>query len=878
MNRFVFILISVLISSAGFAGGIRGTIKADDGNILPYASIYVKQLGTGTVSNTEGFYELTLPAGTYDVVFQYLGYETQERTITVTESFQTIDVTMKTQVVVLQNVTISGKEDPAYTIMRKAIAKAKYHTQQLNSYSATVYIKGAGKLVDYPWLAKKALEKEGIEKDRVFISESVSQIKYTRPNTFEENVISIRSDGKDNNTSPNAFIFGSFYQPEIAETVSPLSPAAFGYYKFEYEGTFKDRDYEISKIKVTPRARGDNVVEGTLYIVEDWWAIHSLDLKTTKLGVRIGVKQVYAPVEGKASLNGTVGQAWLPVSQQFEVGGRFFGFEFIYNYLATVRDYQIEFNPELEVEAMTVIDDKLFKEQAREIEERNSGKTNDLQERLATDKEITRKELRKMINEYEKEEVKKSKEPDVISNTTFKIDSGAYKKDSIYWAEIRPVPLTVEEIKGYRKTDSLAIEERKKEEGDTIKRAEKNKKGFQPWDLLIGDVYKVSKHSNFEIQFPEVWFNTVEGFNLIYRMNFGTVLQDTNRTRLNIMPTLRYAFSREKLSGHLTFRLRNSKYRFEIQGVRYVKQFNPDEPILPIINTFTTLFLEENWMKLYERDFIDALYRRRFNPKFTAEATLSWAKRRELFNSTDYKWVDRDKIEDYTPNAPVSEELSNTSFAEHQALIGSLHFSARPWLKYRIRNGRRNEIETSTPTFLLTYRKGFNDLFNSVIDFDQVELGIKQEIPVGVRGRLHYMLRGGVFLNTDSLVFMDYKHFLGNRTPFVTSDPVGSFRLLDYYQYSTAESYFVANVHYQFRRFLITSIPEVRMVGIRENIFINYLASPTSKHYTEVGYSLDGILRIFRLEAAVAFRDGQYLNYGFRIGVATNIALRFSDN
>ncbi len=265
MNRFVFILISVLISSAGFAGGIRGTIKADDGNILPYASIYVKQLGTGTVSNTEGFYELTLPAGTYDVVFQYLGYETQERTITVTESFQTIDVTMKTQVVVLQNVTISGKEDPAYTIMRKAIAKAKYHTQQLNSYSATVYIKGAGKLVDYPWLAKKALEKEGIEKDRVFISESVSQIKYTRPNTFEENVISIRSDGKDNNTSPNAFIFGSFYQPEIAETVSPLSPAAFGYYKFEYEGTFKDRDYEISKIKVTPRARGDNVVEGTLY-------------------------------------------------------------------------------------------------------------------------------------------------------------------------------------------------------------------------------------------------------------------------------------------------------------------------------------------------------------------------------------------------------------------------------------------------------------------------------------------------------------------------------------------------------------------------------------------------------------------------------------
>ena len=477
-----------------FGGGIRGTIKADDGTVLSYATIYVKQLGTGTTTNENGFYELSMPPGTYDLVYQYLGYETQERKVTVGEGFEVINITMKSQVVVLQNIIVtSGNEDPAYTIMRKAIAKAKYHTQQLDSYTAQVYIKGKGKLVDYPWLAKKALEKEGIEKDRVFISESVSEIKYKRPNTFEEKVISIRSDGKDNNTSPNAFIFGSFYQPVIAETVSPLSPAAFGYYKFEYLGTFKDRSYEVSQIKVTPRSRGDNVVEGTIFIVEDWWSIHSLDLKTTKLGVRIGVKQVYAPVEDKA---------WMPVSQQFDIGGRFFGFEFVYNYLATVSDYKIELNPELQVEEMKVIDEKIFKDEAKELTQKYDQKNQQLQERLASDKEITRKELRSIIKEYEKQELKESKEPEVLSNTTFKIDSGAYKKDSAYWALIRPIPLTTEEIKGYQKTDSIAIEERKKEEGDTVKRSDKKKKGFQPWDLIIGDVYKISKHSNFEIKFP----------------------------------------------------------------------------------------------------------------------------------------------------------------------------------------------------------------------------------------------------------------------------------------------------------------------------------------------------------------------------------------
>ena len=65
--------------------------------------------------------------------------------------------------------------------------------------------------------------------------------------------------------------------------------------------------------------------------------------------------------------------------------------------------------------------------------------------------------------------------------------------------------------------------------------------------------------------------------------------------------------------------------------------------------------------------------------------------------------------------------------------------------------------------------------------------------------------------------------------------------------------------------------------GITENVFVNYLATPTSKNYTEVGYGIDGILRIFRLEGAVAFQDGKYLDYGFRLGIATSISVRFND-
>jgi hypothetical protein len=178
---------------------------------------------------------------------------------------------------------------------------------------------------------------------------------------------------------------------------------------------------------------------------------------------------------------------------------------------------------------------------------------------------------------------------------------------------------------------------------------------------------------------------------------------------------------------------------------------------------------------------------------------------------------------------------------------------------------------------MLDYRRAFDNVLGSDVSYDQIELGFKHRFKVGVRGTTDIALRAGTFLSTDKMYFMDYKHFLGNQTPFITNDPVGSFRLLDYYRYSTADKYFAGNLHYQFRKFLVTNIPLVRLAGIRENVFVNYLATPTSKNYTEVGYSIDGILRIFRLEAAAAFQDGKYLDYGIRIGITSNFMVSFSD-
>lgn len=878
MRVILLLIFFVSSSTCLYAGGIRGIIKGDDGVPLAYASIFIKQTGTGSATDLEGKYEVVLLPGRYDVIFQYLGYESVSRVVEVGNDFIEINLTLKTHVMMLQNVVIkAGKEDPAYTIMRKAISKAKYHTQQIDQYSAKVYIKGKGQLKDYPWLAKKALEKEGITKDRIYISESVSEIKYTRPNKFEEKVIAVYSNGGDKNTAPNAYVFGSFYQPEIAETVSPLSPKSFSYYRFEYLGSFKDQKYEISKIRVTPRSRGDNVFEGLIYIVEDWWSIHSLEMKATKMGINFNIKQLYNPIEDKA---------WLPVSQQFVVDGKVFGFEFEGQYLATVKEYKIKLNPELIVEEMTVIDEKVQKEEAKKVEQKFSKKNQELQQRLSEGKEVTRKELNQLVKEYEKAEIKEQKEPDVIMETSYKVDSLAYKKDSTFWVDMRPTPLTKEEQRGYHVNDSLTEVERKREEGDTLRSSNKKRKqGFQVYDIVLGDTYKMGKTSDFRIHMPYGGFNTVEGFNLIYRVSLYKrwVKRDTldkskkpETSRLEISPIARYAFSRELITGKLRIDYRFKKQRLTLEGGRYVEQYNSDNPIHPIINTLSSLFVGNNWMKIYERNFIDLNYSIRFNDKYTFRTNWSWARRSELFNTTNYTFFETNK-EDYTPNAPVNLELLDTSFDPNRAFIGSVSLEARPWQKYRIRNGSKSRVDGSSPLLTLNYRRGISGVADSEVRFDQVQIGFKHMVKFGIRGNLDMKFQAGMFLNTDKMYFMDYKHFDGNRTYLTTSDPVGSFRLMDYYQNSTADQYLSANLHYHFRKFLVTRFPKVRMFGMSENIFVNYLATPYSQNYTEVGYGLEGILRVFRLEVAAAFRDGKYFENGFRVGIATSVTLNFND-
>lgn len=888
MKRITTLVLLMASCYFAMAQGILGSITDENGDPLPFATVYIENLQTGTASNVDGQYQIRLPGGRHTVVFQYLGYESKKQSIQIGTGFQTIDVKLRIQPIELKEATVSSKrEDAAYTIMRKAIAKAKYHTQQIDSFNATVYIKGSGRLLKTPSLIffrkkiEKALAEEGIDSTTAFATESVSEIHYERPNTYSERVISVRTIGEDNDSSPNGFVQASFYEPTVNGSVSPLSPKAFAHYRFEYMGNFADGDHLVNKIKVTPRSRGDQIFEGHIYIVDGLWSIHSLDLDTYIWGIKFNINQLYKPIEENA---------WMPINQIYNVNGSVFGFKFEYQYLVNVKEYDITLNPDLQVE-LTVIDDKLEKDLAKEADRQLKEENFSTLSQLEDGKEVSRKQLKKLLKEYEKMEKEEYEGQsdtlvDVEYVRDFKVDSLAGKRDSSYWAEVRPIPLTKYEVKGYQRQDSMAVvyQQEQEESQDSVSisigtsgssvRNVRRKSSFQIQDLLFGGSYKVGENTRFRLNgaLGDFHNNTVDGWNGDFKMSLvGKTAKNVNWT---IDPSVRYAFARERVGFRLyntyTFGQRRKRSRLSFGGGRHISQLARFETIHPVVNDFMSLLFERNYMKIYEKDFLQIQWTKDFSPKFSIGTSFDWEQRKPLVNQSR-NVIFESRRRSFTSNAPYNSEIGDSSFPEHKAFTSSIKIETRPWLKYSIRNGRKRPISDSSPLLTFALNSGWDGIGDSDVDYQHIELGIRHQIRIGIGSDLTFSINGGTFLSDKSMFFPDFKHFPANKTPFATLDPVASYRMLDFYSFSTQSAYLSSFVHYQFRKFLVTQIPLVRLTGIREGFYLNSLETTGSNHYMELGYNINYIFRFFRLEAVTSWRDFKYQNFGIRIGIASNL-------
>lgn len=878
MRPFLALLFLCLAGTCVRAQTLSGRVLDDEtGEPLPFASVYVAGTKSGAAANAEGYYEVKLAPGDNQVVFQYLGYQPLTKRVRGTTE---LDVRLQAEALKLDEVEIlSGGEDRSYSVIRRAIAKADYHRNQVDSFTSEVYIKGTGKVTEVGGLINMLAGKEGREEidemlNKSFTTESISEVSYVRPNTFRERVLQSYSIGEEG-FDANQYFFTNFYQPEVNGAVSPLHPRAFAYYKYELLGVSVEDDELVHKIRVIPRSKGEDVFTGTLYVVDGDWAIHGLDLTTQKFGFKIRIKQNYAEVQTRV---------WMPVTTTLNAEGSILGISFVYDYLSTSGKYRIHVNEELP-SYVEVIDEKTQPEAAAAVTRtaRNTD-VDALEEQLGDGEKITRKDFRKLMKAYAEAERRQQEEPEVVSNYSYRKDSVNVVRDTALWAALRPVPLTAAEVEGYARRDSfyradsaeaarrdsLGLEEENDEEDDA-------QLGWfsvdEEGNAKFGRPYRPEQKYALAFK-PTLLFNPVEGYVVGARVGVKGVKQPFN---IGLSP--RYGFGWKQLlldgdvqlgkSGVVDDELRNEPL-IQISGGRGIRQFNDLPAISPWLNTITTLTAGDNYIHLYRRDYgqVDVRYGK--GERFGGHARLRLEDAEALQNSANNNWSGLDDGESYAANAPDNNKLGRVTEVGNMATAAVSGYW-RPGLKYRIVNGEKSFIPRTAPTLRARVEQSLPGMLGNEARFTHLQASYEHRFNVGRALRLDVLYRGGVFLNNENMSFPDFRHFAGAELALIFADPLANYRLLDYYLESTNEQYFEAFTHVQFRKFLLTRINYLHLKGLREDLFVNYLYTPTSDHYTELGYTLDNIFRFLRVEFVTSFRDGRYEDFGVRIGVSTNL-------
>ena len=109
---------------------------ANNGEALIGANFIIKELQTGTVSNSYGFYSISVDPGTYTLLVSYVGFDTKEQAVNLTES-KVIDIELRESGTMLKELVVTG-EKKNKNVASTAMSKNKLVMPQIKSIPAVL--------------------------------------------------------------------------------------------------------------------------------------------------------------------------------------------------------------------------------------------------------------------------------------------------------------------------------------------------------------------------------------------------------------------------------------------------------------------------------------------------------------------------------------------------------------------------------------------------------------------------------------------------------------------------------------------------------------------------------------------------------------------
>lgn len=804
---FFFFISNNLVSQ-----NFKGVVSDKDGKPIPGATIFITEISQGLLSNEDGQYQTTLKSGNYTVEYKCLGFKSSTKKIQLSGSdIITESIILQENPFELGEIVVENKEDPAYKIMRKAIAKAPEYAKSVKSYKAEAYIKGNMQLLKISKMVDKMATKEdGVKMseltNQLFVQESFNEIEFTYPDKYKQTVKAFSSSVPDDYDAqdPIRLMGGSLYQPNFYGLISPLDKKSFSFYRFRYEGYSEENGINVNKIKIIPKVKDPELMSGYLYIADDTWHIVSADIKCKRYMTREDFTITYQEVQKNI---------FLPITFQTRIDIDVLGNWVIYNYFSSLKYSDIE---------------------------KTDGDLKPASKNKKREFEITRDSLYRIES-----------------------DSLATKRDSLYWSQIRFIPIDSLEVDSYLKKDSIQLRI------DSMRKKHHNTK-FS-WGSILsggkigGDSTLLSfRYDGLLLAAPE--YNFVDGVWLGQKFDVSTRLNDYNR--LKISPYIYYAQARKVIIGGGNIELKYAPSRLgklEISGGSTTIDFNP-LGILRLNNSFSSLFWAKNYNFFYEKQSVSINNIIDLANGLRLSTGIEVAKRTGMANRTDYTWGHRSKIKE---NPFAGERFDKTAY--------SVVLQYAPYSYYSMKGCKKRYEKITSPIFQISYSEALSGWQTNNSRYKKLQGSVSQYIRAGHFSTIDYSIGGGGFIGKNkNMHFADYQQFNTSNILYSFKSIFDTFVMLDNYEASTNRYWITGTINYTDKYILLKRLPFLQGKLFNESLHLKGLYTPDMKLYTEVGYSLN-LFRTINAGVFVSFKKTDFQSFGVRLSTDLRILKFLND-
>lgn len=431
-------------------------------------------------------------------------------------------------------------------------------------------------------------------------------------------------------------------------------------------------------------------------------------------------------------------------------------------------------------------------------------------------------------------------------------DLKAYERDSSYWEENRKISLDQKEKDWIRYNDSIRIVQNKKEFLDSIDKA-----------------------------FNRVTFLKVAWFGVDIRNRHKKTQWTINSLPIVIRPIF-IAGPRIAPGGSFFKKWKNEKY-LDVSGElsygflnKDVKGFiSPKFLYDPFHSGYIRVTFKHDFDALKTYDALTQIYKR---SNFIEATALKITHNYELFNgfysTLSYEFAERRPLTDYKFVTWFDKELNNDTpddFKMYQAGVIGLNLAYTPQQKYMREPNRKVVLGSKWPTFYAYYERGIPTLFGSDVDFDYLQVGIRQQVTLSSAGTLSYHLKSGEFLSAKSLFDAD-KKYLRRSDPIWFSNPMYSFQKLDTL-IPSIQRIIELHVLYHDNGALLYKIPFMKKarIGLVAGTGFAYIQEANWWH----GEILAGMERNFRLTRSI-LRIGAYYVFSKGLSVQPTHSFKIS--